>query len=198
MELPFGDHIPQGYYEMALEEARPLLGEIDERLVSLKIRPIQKWPIESDDQFHTAYVYRDEYAMVHRWLSASSLNQVQKGRVSRGPAITLRSMAGDNFVFVEHETGPEIIMTLTLVTASLGLIKEVVGLVKEILKSINEKNEAKRRGEEVRRHYEASAISIEVRTSDSSRVINIIPLPIKAADLDETKIANVVIQSMRD
>jgi len=77
MRLPFGNQIPPRYYEMALDEARTLLGAAGERLTSLKIRPVLTWPIERDDQFHNAYVYPAEYALVSRWLDGSGLQRVR-------------------------------------------------------------------------------------------------------------------------
>lgn len=186
MKLPFERKVPLHYYEMALAEAAELLGS--PAATSLKIRPVANWPIERDDEFSNAYVYPAEYALLYKWLAASPLEKVREGRVSSGKAVSLRTPAGDRLVFVEHETGPEIVAALALATASVGLVKEVVGLVKEILKNINEKNEAKKAGASNARYHQAAAISIEERTSTSNRIIRIIRLPLSTRDLDEVEI----------
>lgn len=188
MKLPFGSSVPSYYYEMALGEAAGLLGASAPTLTSLKVRPVAKWPIERDEDFHNAYVYPSEYALIYKAIDASQLRRLSEGHVSQGKAIALGTPAGDRLVFVEHETGPEIVAALALAAASVSLLKEVVSLVREILKGVNEKNEAKRKGASADRYYQAAAISIEERTPGSSRLIRVIPLPLKETDLDEAEI----------
>jgi hypothetical protein len=78
MSLPFSGNVPQGYYEMALNEASRLLSPTGTELVLIKVRPLHKWPIQSDNDFSNGYVYPDEYKEVYGFFSTSNLQESAK------------------------------------------------------------------------------------------------------------------------
>ncbi len=134
MRLPFGDKIDHHYYEMSLREPAHLLGAKIADVTSIKVRPISHWPIQEDAEFQNAFMFQDEYVLVYQWLMVSSLQTIRELAGRPGKLILLRTGAGEPVLFAEHETGPEIVATLALATASVTLLREIVGLVREIFK----------------------------------------------------------------
>ncbi|MFL6519908.1 MAG: hypothetical protein ACJ8NS_06780 [Chthoniobacterales bacterium] len=193
-ELPFLNNVPARYYEMALDEARSLLSPSDEPLISIKIRPIDKWPIASPSDFRNRYVYPSEYSQLEIFLSRFTAER--RGDVSRGKAIAFTAGSGQEFLFVEHETGPEIVLYLGVITAGLGLAKAVIDLVAIIIKTINDSNAAKKAGKASGRHYEANAISIEERTATHARIVKVISLPIADKEVDREKLMKELLRSL--
>lgn len=179
MKVPFDGVVPQHYYEMALAEAATLFPGAPSELTSIKIRPLSKWPLSSDSDFHNAYVYPVEYRDLYSWLHADGWSESGKGTVSRGKAtLYTKSNGAQQIVFVEHETGPEIVACLVLAAAVVSLVKEIVVLVREALITINDRNNEKKAGATDGRYYEAAAVSIEERTKDYTRIVTIVPLPL--------------------
>lgn len=170
-----------------LVDASILLDRIDDELISLKIRPINLNPVNDEEDFYDAYVYPSEYEDIRYFLKQEKC--IKEGQVNYGLTKRYSNDSNEDYLFVEHETGPEIITNLALLTASLTLAKSVVDLIITIIKSVNESNEKKKKGTEVGRYYEAKAISIEKRTQNETKILKIIQLPVKGDELsiDELK-----------
>lgn len=186
MKLPFSDHVPDYYYEMALEEADSLLqlSPRGDSPLSIKVRPIKKWPMQSKGEFANAYVYPFEYASVNRALQKAPLVKCCTGMVGRGRAKEYRVPASGSFLFVEHESGPEIVAYLSLENAAKSLVGEVVLLIKQVMAAVNDGNETKKQQSDCSRYHEAAAISIEARTFNGANIIAVIPLPLQPDDSD--------------
>lgn len=175
MNLPFEKNIPAHYYEMALNEANKLLGQTTDDLVSIKVRPLAELPHATIEEMNNAYVYNSEYQNILNYLAKEKL--IKEGYVSRGKAYMYSIGPNEEFVFVEHETGPEIVAGLALMTASLSLAKTVVELVLYVIKAVDEENKKKQQGQSSGRYYGAKAISIEKRTKSGAKIITTIELP---------------------
>lgn len=181
MKLPFSGKIPAHYYSDSLTQLERFFSERDsEGMISIKLRPISKWPISTNSEFVNAYMYPAEYEEVSSYL-------VDKKLISSTEyGVTVCKVGGkDEFLVVEHETGAEIVVTLAVITASLSLAKEVISLIKVIIEVIDKKNEQKKRDAESReRFYGAEAISIEQRTKNGAEIVLVVPLPTDARALD--------------
>jgi len=193
-ELPFLNNVPARYYEMALDEARSLLSPSDDPLVSIKVRPIEKWPIDSPSDFHNRYVYPTEYSELEPFLSRFTAKR--RGNVSRGKATAFTGGTDEEFLFVEHETGPELVLYLGVLTAGLSLAKAVVDLIAIIIKTINDSNAAKKEGKPSGRYYEANAISIEERTPTHAKIVKVISLPLSDKEVDRKKLMKELLRSL--
>ena len=123
LEAPFTSDQPLDYTRQALESARQLLGGKPDELVSFKIRPIPKWPVDSPDQIHNAHVYPNEYSTIYNWLSR--FPKTAEGIVN-GKATGFKPDGENEVLFVEHESGPEVILYLGVATAALGLAKDTL------------------------------------------------------------------------
>jgi hypothetical protein len=153
-------------------EAQQLMGDMTNELASIKIRPV------SPDGWDR-YVYAKEYEEIWAQLGP----ELRRGNVGTGKpenaAIYQEADSNEKFCVAEHETGPEIIVVLALITAGLGLIDKLVGLAKTIIETINRHSELKKSsgvpgegqfapGE---RYFPAEGISFEIRTRDGSKRI---------------------------
>ena len=193
LEAPFTSDRPLDYIQKALENGRQLLGGQPGEVVSFKIRPIPKWPVDSPTQIHDAYVYPNEYSAIYEWLSR--FPKTTEGFIN-GKAIGINADGRNQLLFVEHESGPEIILYLGVATAALGLAKSVVDLVTTIIKIVSQANEAKKAGTDAGRYYEAAAITIEKRTSKETTTIKVITLPIKEGDTDPQRLLDTLFKSI--
>lgn len=189
MKLPFANKLPQSYYEMALDEAHTLLSPQEGELVSIKVRPIEHWPINEAHHFTNAYLYPTEYKAAFRVLKRAKLRATREGSISRGRGTVYATQDGSEFLFVQHETGPEIIAYVGLATASVTLVTSIIQLITEILKKVNENNEAVKRGKFKERPKEIAAISIEERRAGQARIIKIIQLPVDQSEIELDEIA---------
>ncbi len=178
--LPSPNEAPTAYYDMSLEEARLLLEPRMGELVSFKLRPIAEWSSESAAGFENRYVYPEEYSRIYKLLEACKVNG--NGEVARGHATAYEGEAG-GFLFVEHETGPEIVLYMGDGTG-MGLAKSVVDLMTAVIKTISKSNEEKKAGKQVGRLCETHSIVIEERTRKGARILQIVRLPFKKGDLD--------------
>lgn len=162
-------------YEHNLLNATEYLKGQAGSLVSIKVRPIDKMPVSDQDEFWDAYVYSDEYQNINAFLAKNQF--VGTGSVNYGQTAHCANLQGEEFLFVEHETGPEIIASLALITASLTLGKSIIEMITAIIKTINDSNEKKKKGEPSGRYHEAKAISVEKRTEKETKILKIIQLP---------------------
>jgi hypothetical protein len=85
---------------------------------------------------------------------------------------------GHKFVFVYHETGPEIIFVLDLVkeaaiaTGAVAVAaSQIIKLVNTICGIINKAADAKNKHEPSDRYYGAGAVSIEKRLSQGAKIV---------------------------
>ncbi|WP_046168002.1 hypothetical protein [Chromobacterium vaccinii] len=159
----------------------------DDKLVSLKLRPVENEVGPSD-----CYVYPAEYEEIYRYLNETfGLPIVDKTKVHHGYGLAsvYKLPSGEHFLFVEHESGPELIAFLhtirdvltagTEAVISLGAFLTAVNKVAHIIRtSIDEYN----RKPSGRRHNGASAIKVERRTAVSTRAIRSIKVK---SDSDE-------------
>ncbi|OKS84555.1 hypothetical protein [Mucilaginibacter polytrichastri] len=163
-------------YETNLLNTSNLMAAGTAQLVSIKIRPIDSLPHSDEDEFCDAYVYPDEYQNFRDFLSAERL--IATGLVNQGQTVRYANVNGEDYLFVEHETGPEIIAALALITSSLTLGKSIVDLITTIIKTVSESGEKKRKGEPSGRYQAAKAITIENvrrRKPKSLRSFNYLP-----------------------
>jgi hypothetical protein len=169
-------------YEMKLDEASGFLNQDPQNLISIKIRPI-----EDEGQWKNRYVYPGEYEEIYHVLS--TFTKLQQGYVSRGKATLYESSDGTRFVFVEHETGPEIIFVLdviknicmTIITAAVA-VNQLLKLINTICHVIRKEANSKNKGEESCRYYGAKAISIEKRLSEGAKMIRQVKITANAGD----------------
>ena len=187
--LPPVNEAPNGYYEMSLEEARLLLEPRMGELVSFKLRPIAEWSPESGVGFENRYVYPEEYARIYQFLAAYNVNG--SGQVSRGQATAYEKDGGD-FLFVEHHTGPEIVL-YTGDAMGMSLAKSVVDLIIKVIKTISKSSEEKKAGKKSGRLFEVHSMVIEKRTRNGARILSLVRLPVKKTDLDQGMLLHQVV-----
>jgi hypothetical protein len=185
--LPFADNVPLGYYEMTLGQARRLLSSNGNPLVSIKVRPLQYWPTVFDRSFHNAYVYEVDYAEIDSFLSRRFATRGPVEPVPQGRAQVYTPRAPDGgaeFAFVQHESGPEIIVCLGSAQDSPGLMDSVLDVVRETMLAVKRSNESwKSQGKNSGRYYPVAAISIEERREESAHILTVIPIHFDESDL---------------
>lgn len=165
----------EGEYNWSSErDARAILGIENDELVSVKLRPI------SVDGWN-AYVYENEYETMWSILG-QGLKRGKVGESWRRPdnAGLYHAKDGD-FLVAEHETGPEWIVVIGLITASLSFSKELVGFIKTMIETVSKHVELKKAaGEKVtgstpsvpgERYYGADGVSVEIRTKRGGKRI---------------------------
>jgi len=190
--LPSANEAPLDYYEMNLEEARLFLEPRMGELVSFKLRPIAEWSSDSNTGFENRYVYPEEYERIYKLLETYKANG--NGEVAQGQATAYVGAAGD-FLFVQHETGPEIVLYIGD-GAGMALAKSVVDLITAIIKTISKSNDKRKTGKKVGRLQEAHSIVIEERTKKGARILKIVPLPLKRGALDPAALLKRVFENV--
>jgi hypothetical protein len=165
-------------------DASRLLNSPDDSLTSIKIRPINHFPLSDQDEYWDAYVYPSEYEQIDLSLVD---NVIREGRVNYGEAKCFE-VDNSKYIFAKHESGPEIIANLALITSSLTLVVSIINLVTAVIKTINDSNNKKKDGKESGRYHEAVAISVETRTKKNAKVVKIYKLPLNDSDLTQEEI----------
>jgi hypothetical protein len=163
--------MPQWQYEVQLTEASRMLLTNADKLVSIKIRPI-----EDIGTWYDRYVSPSEYKEIEKIFV--DFQQLAQGFVNYGKARAFRFGDNEEFLFVEHESGPEIILSLDIVQhAALALGagtlagRQILKLVNDICKIINKEAHKKNKGEQSDRYYGAKAITIEKRLRTGSKIL---------------------------
>jgi hypothetical protein len=164
---------PNRRFDERFRDAARILGVDAEDLVAVKVRPIQSAGGFEDAN---AYVYPDEYAVVYEGMAHLQVDEPRRGL--DGVYRTLELPDGVRILFVEHETGPEIIFVLALLTkaataigvsATAGL--QILKLINAVKDAVERNNKRKERGEKVLRHYTSEGISIEKRLCSGARIL---------------------------
>ena len=103
MKLPFAGQIPAHYYSDSLTRLESFLSERDsEGMISIKLRPISKWPVSTDSEFSNAYMYPAEYKELSSYLEDRRLVSSTEYQVT-----VCKVDEKDEFLVVEHETGAD-------------------------------------------------------------------------------------------
>jgi hypothetical protein len=165
-------------YEWELREAQRFL--TNDVLVSVKIRPI-----EAVGSLSNRYVYHQEYAEIIEFIS--QYKKKWDGSVNRGNAIIV-DVGGSDVIFVEHETGPEIVFYLHLAReaaiatgATAIAAQQVVKLINMVCEIIRKHAHAKNSGENSERYYGAGALSVEMRLKETGKILKQVVITSKAA-----------------
>jgi hypothetical protein len=112
-------------FDVRLKEAAGLLGRPIHGLVSLKIRPIK-----DVGSFDTSYLSPSDYTVINRALAMSSLRRIKSlGFVCHGEAALYELENGDKILYVEHESGPEIILDAQAILHAIAMGAGAVGAV---------------------------------------------------------------------
>lgn len=161
----------QARYDATLEQAaRAFSRKTGKDLISIKLRPLTE-----NEKFPQDYVYFDEYQELEALLA-------RHGAVaSKHNGMVKYSFGGaDEFVFVHHETGPEIIAILDIfqhggvavasVAAGLGAAA-VAG--SKIIKFINDASDLIRgnKSKHAQQKTKTRAINVEKRVLKAAKVI---------------------------
>ncbi|SAK95614.1 hypothetical protein AWB79_07250 [Caballeronia hypogeia] len=166
---------------------RPSSSLLDDELVSIKLRPVDEEVGASD-----RYVYKAEYDDLYAYLNETFGEPLVKGVTVRhgfGFASVYRLPSGEHILFVEHETGPELIAYLHTIrdvlnaasgaAIALGTFVTTVNQVAHIIrKSIDDYN----REPSKRRYYSARKIKVSRRTLQEERELRHIEVETDADD----------------
>jgi hypothetical protein len=183
MKLPYS--IETDRNDRTLSQAAQVLNFIDDDVFSIKIRPSTQNSIADVERVSNAYVYPNEYKEIYHYLKPVETNY--EGYVN-GQAKKYVLNQNEEFLFIEHETGPEIITTLALIAASIPLLTAIVELTNTIIKTVSESNEKKKKGKESGRYYEAKTIVIEIRKKKKVKIIKVISLPVNSAQMSDKEL----------
>lgn len=165
-----------------LERASAVLQASAEEIVSIKIRPTDRVPGISDGWLPDRYVFDKEYGDIAREL-ARQFDSVSTLPLGHETARLCEGFRG-KVVVVEHETGPELIASLALLTSILGFCTALVNLTVTIMTVISDRNQ--QRGTtpdgtfdpESGRCTTASGLSVELRTTATEQRCAGAPLPL--------------------
>jgi hypothetical protein len=183
---PFANKVPQSYDEMTLDQARLLLSSNGAPLVSIKVRPLQYWPIDSDEDFRHGYVHDVDYEAIDSFLADHFTAREPSQLVPRGSAKAYTSNDTAEFLFVRHESGPEIIARFGAAEDSPVLLNSVLEVVRATMMAVKRSNEAwKSQGEDSGRHYPVAAISIEERREKGAHILTVVHLAFDESDLED-------------
>jgi hypothetical protein len=119
-------------------------------------------------------VYPADYKSLEGSFRDRGLSRVSEGWVSRGKAIRYQSGHGEDFVFVEHETGPEIVFLMSASAIMGGLVAWIAQTLLEAIQKHDQTGE---------RFYKAGAVGIESRTEAGGTRLVTVPLPVSGEEL---------------
>ena len=133
------------------EQLKLFFTSFDE-LISIKIRPITEYYIDSNSAFKNAWVYKDFYEKINIYLNHNFIHK-ESGIVSRG-VLDIFTVQNDTFAIINFDTGPEIAFDMSLLNSTPFFLQSILNLIDFILISLCT---------EVVLH-EKKAISYEIRT----------------------------------
>jgi hypothetical protein len=171
-----------GHYREALMEASRLLDKPPENLVSLKVRPTDDASMDIAP-WQNSYVYPSDYAAIEAHLVAARLPIKDLGPVLQGRGFNIRLTSQTEVLFVEHESGPEIIFAwLAANKDGIDAVLSIANILKIIFDVISASVKVKRDGAATERYYDASFAKIEARTVKGATVLQNKSLPYDIAN----------------
>lgn len=184
------------YHQPKIVAARAILQPYDhgsgpqDRLLSIKIRAV-----DNPTDYVTRYVYPAEYEDIYKFMDTQgtvvkSVDHYIQGLKSNNARV-YRLLNGDYCLFVEHETGPELIAFFDSIRhvfqSGTGAVVAVTGFVRavnELVRILNNSIDEHAKNPTKRRHFEAGAIGVECRDADSERRITALPASPEASTPD--------------
>lgn len=172
----FVEDLPPNNYDQQLEELSKVFEAAPDEVVSLKIRPIRV----NLNKYENAYASGWDSKDFREYLDE---NKANFGKVETDNSSALiETKTGEKIIYIEHETGPELVFETIKVAAEFAtVIIELVLTIIEISKKNDDKHHKKEQGKN-----RIQAISIEKRKKGKKvKIIKIIT--IEDADKVETK-----------
>jgi hypothetical protein len=164
---------PVRRFDEKFAEASSLLGADPDEIVSIKVRPTH---VAGEFTDANAHVYPDEYAEIFEHLAG--FQQVRTGYAMSGKYRLIRLESGILVLFVEHETGPEIVFVLDVIrdgaiaagaAATAGI--QIVKLINLIRDAVVGGTAKKAKGKPCQRYYAAEKISLEKRLKAGTKLL---------------------------
>lgn len=151
--------LPQEYdFGPKMAEASALLGVQPDEVVSIKLRPIQT--VGTLDQ---NYLTSSDYDTIDQEIKLSGVSVSHIGYVLDGNAFQLLLPDGRSVLYVQHETGPEIIMVLGIITAGAAAANQLIQLINTVCGIISKAHRST--------GASSGAISIEQRLTKTQKII---------------------------
>lgn len=129
--MRISDYSSSNMFFGSTERAKKILGE--KEIVSLKIRPIDNYPINADDVFWEVTVYPEDYEYIEEELTKYLKIQPQKVDYD----IYEYNLGSDRTIlFIRHETGPELIIAAAVLAATSPLLNDIKLVISKVLKTL--------------------------------------------------------------
>jgi hypothetical protein len=163
-------------FSARLKQASRILGASVDELVSIKIRPIAE-----AGEFETLYLGASDYDAINQSLANATLGVEELGPGYGGFARLCKLHENNACLYIEHESGPEIIIHLITMSAgaaaaSFFALNQAIKLINNLARFLRKRNPRRdNRGKFI-------AASIEKRTSRGLKVIRQIGKTAKAAE----------------